>query len=81
MQRIVVEFGASEEDVQTITGWIQSAIEYQDFEKEIPPIPEPSQTRIHDAPKLRDFRKRIDNGACSPAEIEEIAIGMLPEIT
>ncbi|KAI5278636.1 hypothetical protein KEM54_004528, partial [Ascosphaera aggregata] len=81
MQRIVVEIGASEEDVQHITERVQSAIDFQDFVDEIAPIPEPSQTRVHDAPKLRDIRKRIDNGACSVAEIEEIAINMLPEIT
>src|SRR5438045_7714970 len=63
-----------------IAASIQRAVVYQTFEKEIPPIPEPSQTRMHDAPRLREIRKRIDNGACVVQEIEETANGMLPEI-
>ncbi|KAE8309310.1 hypothetical protein BDV41DRAFT_438388 [Aspergillus transmontanensis] len=80
MVQIVKEFGASDEDTLNITASIQQAIAYQTFEDEIPPIPEPSQTRMFDAPRLRDIRKRIDNGACSVQEIEETAISMLPEI-
>jgi protein JSN1 len=78
---IVKEFGASDDDTRKISTSIQRAIAYLDFENEIPPIPEPSQTRMHDAPRLRDIRKRIDNEACSMPEIEETANGMLPEIT
>ncbi|KAJ9209468.1 hypothetical protein DTO166G4_8936 [Paecilomyces variotii] len=80
MAQIVQEFGATDEEVRKITSSVSKAIDYQDFESEIPPIPEPSQTRMHDAPRLRDIRKRIDNGACSIQEIEETASGMLPEI-
>lgn len=35
---------------------------------------------MYDAPKLRDIRKRIDNGTCSPEEIEHIAVDMLSEV-
>jgi protein JSN1 len=35
---------------------------------------------VHDAPKLRDIRKRIDNQSWSPAEIESIAMDMIPEV-
>lgn len=80
MVQIVQEFGASEDDLRNTTATIQSAIAYQAFEDEIPPITEPSQTRMFDAPRLRDIRKRIDNGACSIQEIEETAEAMLPEI-
>ena len=78
--RIVRDFGATEQDVPTVERIIDSAIEFNKFKSEIPPIQEPGQTRIHDAPKLREIRKRIDNNAIAPPEIEEIAIGMLPEI-
>ena len=80
MVEIVQEFGATEDEVQNITNSIQSAVAFQNFEDEIPSIPEPSQTRMFDAPRLRDIRKRIDNGACSIQEIEETAGAMLPEI-
>lgn len=80
MVEIVQEFGASEEVVHNITASIQSAIAFQSFEDEIPAIPEPSQTRMFDAPRLRDIRKRIDNNACSVQEIEETAGAMLSEI-
>ncbi|KAL8841478.1 MAG: hypothetical protein Q9170_000941 [Blastenia crenularia] len=80
MLEIVVEFGATSQDQAQISNSIDSAIAFDTFEAEIPPVPEPSHARIHDAPKLREIRKRIDNNAISQAEIEEIAIGMLPEI-
>ena len=80
MLKIVRDFGAAEQDVPTISTSIDAAIEFSHFEPEIPTVPEPSHTRIHDAPKLREIRKRIDNNAISQAEIEEIAVGMLPEI-
>lgn len=77
---IVVEFGATDNDVIKITQSLDSAIKYDNFESEIPAIPEPSTNRVHDAPKLRDIRKRIDNQSWSTAEIEGIAAEMLPEI-
>lgn len=80
MLQIVCEFGATNQDQAKISDSIDSAITFQKFEAEIASVPEPSHTRIHDAPKLREIRKRIDNNAISQAEIEEIAISMLPEI-
>ncbi|KAH8594921.1 hypothetical protein B0O99DRAFT_166985 [Bisporella sp. PMI_857] len=77
---IVGEFGASESDKDKITRSLQKAIVYDQFQPEIPPIQEPTHNRIHDAPKLRDIRKRIDNGTWSQDEIERIAMDMLPEI-
>ncbi|KAJ5894505.1 hypothetical protein N7495_006196 [Penicillium taxi] len=80
MVGIVQEFGATEEETRSITKSIQTAINFQSFQDEIPPVPESSQSRMFDAPRLRDIRKRIDNGACSLQEIEETAGAMLPEI-
>ena len=80
MLKIVRDFGASDQDVPMIATSIDAAIAFNHFEPEIPSVPEPSHTRTHDAPKLREIRKRIDNNAISQAEIEEIAVGMLPEI-
>ena len=80
MLRIVLDFGANQHDLPTIAASIDTAIAFNDFAPEIPAVSEPSHTRAHDAPKLREIRKRIDNNAISQAEIEEIAIGMLPEI-
>jgi protein JSN1 len=77
---IVGEFGATIDDKAKITHSLDSAIKYDNFETEIPPIPEPSSNRVHDAPKLRDIRKRIDNQSWSTAETEGIAADMLPEI-
>jgi protein JSN1 len=77
---IVKDFGATEADRARIKDLIQRAIKYDKFESDIPPVQEPSQSRIHDAPKLREIRKRIDNSSWSPSEIESIAMDMLPEV-
>lgn len=80
MLEIVKECGATDEDQVRIGESIDRATSFNDFEPEIPAISEPSHDRIHDAPKLRDIRKRIDNNTCSQGEIEKIAEAMLPEI-
>ncbi|EZG07050.1 hypothetical protein H106_03463 [Trichophyton rubrum CBS 735.88] len=80
MSNIVIEFGSSESECQNITKSIQRAINFTAFEDEILPVPEPSQSRVFDAPRLREIRKKIDNGACSAQEIEDTANEMLPEI-
>ena len=77
---IVGEFGASPDDKIKISHSLDSAISFNEYQSEIPSIPEPAHNRIHDAPKLRDIRKRIDNQTWSQAEIESIAADMLPEI-
>ncbi|KAK3997287.1 hypothetical protein QBC44DRAFT_303489 [Cladorrhinum sp. PSN332] len=77
---IVAQFGATDEDKLKIAASLRNAIEFNSFIDEIPAIKEPAHTRVHDAPKLRDIRKRIDNQALSQAEIENIACEMLPEI-
>ncbi|GAO19412.1 hypothetical protein UVI_02060820 [Ustilaginoidea virens] len=77
---IVARFGATEEEGADILQSIDAAIKYTQFAEEIPAIREPTHTRVHDAPKLRDVRKRIDNQLLSQAEIESVAMDMLPEI-
>ena len=78
--QILVDFGASEDEIRESTESVHRAGNYTNFRVEIPPLPEPSAQRNYDAPKLRDIRKRIDNGTCSPEEIQHIAVDMLPEI-
>ncbi|KEY74155.1 hypothetical protein S7711_00315 [Stachybotrys chartarum IBT 7711] len=77
---IVGRFGATEEEKARIAHNVQSSIEFTAFVDDIPPIREPTHARTHDAPKLRDIRKRIDNQTLSQADIENIAVDMLPEI-
>jgi protein JSN1 len=78
--QIVMDFGGQQGDIPAISVNIENAIRFEHLEQEIPPIPEPSPTRMYDAPRLRDIRKRIDNGACGLQEIEQTAMDMLPEI-
>ena len=77
---IIHEFGAQDQDAAASEKIIDSAIGFAGVKSDIPSIAESSHARVHDAPKLREIRKRIDNNAISSAELEEIALGMLPEI-
>jgi protein JSN1 len=78
--QIVNDFGASPQDLATIAGNVSSAASFAPVLREIPAVSEPNSARMYDAPRLRDIRKRIDNGTCGLQEIEQIAIDMLPEI-
>ncbi|KAF2834380.1 hypothetical protein M501DRAFT_944267 [Patellaria atrata CBS 101060] len=78
--RIVKDLGATDDEQARIASAVDEVIAYNDYRPEIPQIPEPSHNRVHDAPRLREIRKRIDNNSCSQADIEEIAVNMLPEI-
>lgn len=77
---IVKELGATDEEQTRIAQNVQHAIEQNEYGNEIPSVSEPSHNRVHDAPRLREIRKRIDNNTCSIAEIEDVAMNMLPEI-
>lgn len=77
---IVQQFGASPDDSVRICANLEAAMSYDGYAPEIPSIPEPSHNRVHDAPRLREIRKRIDNNSCTSMEIENIAMDMLPEI-
>jgi protein JSN1 len=78
--QIVKDLGATDEEQQRISAQVDQAILNSNYHEEIPPVEEPSHSRVHDAPRLREIRKRIDNNSCSQPEIEEIAMNMLPEI-
>lgn len=78
--QIVKDLGATDEEQQRISAQVDQAILNNNYHEEIPPVEEPSHSRVHDAPRLREIRKRIDNNSCSQPEIEEIAMNMLPEI-
>ncbi|KAK4987156.1 hypothetical protein LTR66_007671 [Elasticomyces elasticus] len=77
---IVKDFGASKEEQAHIGAHVDNVVSFNQYADEIPSVPEPNHNRTHDAPRLREIRKRIDNNACTPPEIESIATDMLPEI-
>lgn len=78
--QIVKDLGATDDEQARISAQVEAAIRLNNYIDEIPPVEEPSHTRVHDAPRLREIRKRIDNGSCSKEEIEQIAMNMLPEV-
>ena len=78
--QIVKELGATDDEQSRITTKVEKAVQFNNYVDEIPSVEEPSHTRIHDAPRLREIRKRIDNGSCSKEDIESIATAMIPEI-
>ena len=80
MLQMAHEFAATADDRYTIEDCIAAAVSFTDFHDEIPSIPEPTQNRLYDAPRLRDIRKKIDNNTMTPYEIEDTATNMLQEI-
>ena len=78
--RLSEQLGANDHDLSSVAHSVQKAVNYVAVKSDISAILEPGHSRLHDAPKLREIRKRIDNNAISQAETEEIAIAMLPEI-
>ncbi|KAK9372515.1 uncharacterized protein V1513DRAFT_427535 [Lipomyces chichibuensis] len=80
MIEIVREYGADDDEISKIRSNLSNAISFTSFIEELPTLPDPNPNRVYDAPKLRDIRKRIDNGSCSVSEIEAAAVDMLDEI-
>lgn len=78
---IVKELGATAEEQANIAERVDIALMYNQYSDELPSLPEPSHNRTFDAPKLREIRKRLDNGQLSPEDIESYATEMLPEIS
>jgi len=78
--QIVKDLGATDDEQLRIAAAVDYAIANSQYATEIPPVSEASHNRVHDAPRLREIRKRIDNNTMSAGEIEEVAMGMLPEI-
>lgn len=80
MVQIVGDLGADEGEIGWTRESIQRALDFNEFESEIPLVPEPSPDRVYDAPTLREVRKKVDSGQCSQEEVEEIAVDLLDEI-
>lgn len=77
---LVVEYGAPDEEQAVICNTIKESSKYSETYQEVPITTESASARRYDAPKLRDIRKRIDNGDWTQPEIEGIALDMLDEI-
>lgn len=80
MVQIVGDLGADDREIGWTRESIQRALDFNEFESEIPLVPEPSPDRVYDAPTLREVRKKVDSGQCSQEEVEEIAVDLLDEI-
>jgi protein JSN1 len=80
MVQIVGDLGADEQEIGWTRESIRRALDFNEFESEIPLVPEPSPDRVYDAPTLREVRKKVDSGQCSQEEVEEIAVDLLDEI-
>lgn len=79
--QITKELGATDDEIKTIAAMFKHGLARDsDYEDTIDLVGEPTPNRVHDAQKLRDIRKRIDQGGLQQEEIENIAIEMLPEI-
>jgi protein JSN1 len=78
--QIVKDLGATDDEQIRIAQAVEYSIANSQYAVEIPLVPDPSHTRVYDAPRLREIRKRIDNNTMSPGEVEEVAMSMLPEI-
>ncbi|CCG82014.1 putative RNA binding protein Jsn1 [Taphrina deformans PYCC 5710] len=78
---LVIELGASDDEQTAILSTVDEAAKYAELYEEVPIMPEALNSRRYDAPKLRDIRKRIDNGGWSQDEIEGIAEDMLDEMS
>ena len=74
------EYGASEDEMRSISSSIEQSSKMSVVYRDVPVTPEPVVSRKYDAPRLRDIRKRIDNGGWSTEEIDEIAMDMLDEV-
>lgn len=77
---IVQELGASGDELTKIRAGVEQAVSYDLYHSEPPQPTEPSPVRMHDAPKLREYRKRMDHNNCATEAVEQIALEMLPEI-
>ncbi|WBW70811.1 pumilio family RNA-binding protein Puf2 [Schizosaccharomyces osmophilus] len=69
------------DDLSTIQPILDTACDLTEFTAQIPSISKAFSSRRLNAPKLRQVRKRIDNGLCTQEEVEEIAINWLDEVS
>lgn len=80
LMQVAGQFGADSEEDVCIRTSLDNALHFREQEEVVPPVLEPNPSRAHDAPKLRDLRKRIDADAIRQHELDETAVSMLPEI-
>lgn len=80
LESLAEEYGATEQEQEAINEIVHRASKFSECYKEVPVMAEPLATRRYDAPRLRDIRKRIDNGDWTQQDIEGIAVDMLDEI-
>lgn len=76
----VADLGADPTEQALIAASVKRALDFKTFYSEIGTVPDPRPDRIYDAPTLREVRKKIDSGSCTPEEIEDIALDILDEI-
>ncbi|EPX74317.1 RNA-binding protein [Schizosaccharomyces octosporus yFS286] len=76
---VIKSFGF--DDLSNIQPILDIACDLTEFTAQIPSISKAFSSRRLNAPKLRQVRKRIDNGLCTQEEVEEIAINWLDEVS
>lgn len=76
----VVDLGSTPQEQAEIRSSVNRALEFDNFNVEIGSVPELRLDRVYDAPTLREVRKKIDSGSCTPEQIEDIALDILDEI-
>lgn len=81
LMTLAVDLGATDHEQEIISHSIGEAEKYAETYHEVALMLEMASARRYDAPKLRDIRKRIDNGGWTQKEIEDIAEDMLDEIS
>ncbi len=77
---LVSEYGASALELENAKALIKRATENARLFRDVPAGIEPVLNRRFDAPRLREIRKRIDNGGWSQDELEDTAGDMLDEL-
>ncbi|EQC53037.1 hypothetical protein SJAG_16457 [Schizosaccharomyces japonicus yFS275] len=76
---VVRDFGYSQ--LSDCVQMLDKACKLVDFAAQIPSVSKAFSSRRLNAPKLRQVRKRIDNGLCTQEEVEDIAISWLDEVS
>ncbi|EPY54320.1 RNA-binding protein [Schizosaccharomyces cryophilus OY26] len=76
---VIKSFGY--DDLSNIRPILDTACDLTEFTAQIPSISKAFSSRRLNAPKLRQVRKRIDNGLCTQEEVEEIAVNWLDEVS
>lgn len=81
VMEIAKSYAATQEEIDKIWTDIQSIGKLRNYASGIPPIPEPSPNRQFYGSKLKEIRKKFDNGGYTQKEIEEMANDMIDEVS